>query len=282
VSLWKNQEENDARLVDEMERWLNSNRQGRIFVWLHLLSPHRPYEPPRRFRAPGGRDPSSLYDGEVRYVDELIGRVIRAIDLSIGLESALLVFTSDHGEEFGEHGSEEHGHSLHNEVTWVPLIIAGDTMPAGVTVDTRVSIIDIMPTLLEAVGAESSASAGLLGTSLYAAIARATSPRDAYMEGMLYGSTERALIVDEYKIMFDEQGGSHRLYDTKSDPSEMVDLADRHPSRTRELGAKLKEMHERLEAERSVRFPALDDAVVSDEERERLLRAMRALGYINE
>jgi hypothetical protein len=99
---------------------------------------------------------------------------------------------------------------------------------------------------------------------------------------MLYGSTERALIVDEYKIMFDEQGASHRLYDTKSDPSEMVDLADRHPGRTSELGVKLKEIHERFEAERSLRFPGLDDAVVSDEERERLLRAMRALGYINE
>jgi arylsulfatase A-like enzyme len=281
---WKQQAQADAQLVTAFVEWLESHSRGRIFVWLHVLSPHAPYDPPRPYRGAGaeGRRPSTLYDAEVRYIDDLMKNVLDAISEQIGFERSIIVFTSDHGEEFGEHGMFEHGHSLHREVMWVPLIFAGAGLPSGILVDAHVSTIDIMPTVLDLVGVPVPTPRAMVGTSLLPLITDGSLGRTLYSEGVLYGSSERALIENGFKLMYDDQQPELRLFDAERDHRERTDLADRHPERVAEMSSRLNDIHHAAVDYQAARFPIMPDSLVSAEERERIERALRALGYIND
>lgn len=279
---WKDQSGADLAVVDGFVRWLAKARQRRIFVWVHLLSPHMPYNPPRFYRVAGDRAPIDRYDAEIRYVDRLIGRVVSAIETNVGLDNTLIIFASDHGEEFGEHGMFEHGHSLHREVMSVPLILAGSGIPAGLRVETLVSTIDIMPTALHFVGHSPTRPGELAGRSLMPVLEAQDETRTAFAEGMLYGSTERVIIDAGYKLMFDEQQPHFRLYDPLADPSEQNDLAPMQVQRVDSLSQRLEDIHERSAGYAATHLSDVADTLVTPEERERIRRAMRALGYIND
>jgi arylsulfatase len=114
-------ERNDRMLAQKFDQWLGQHDpRDRMFVWLHLLTPHLPYTPNPKFmtdftatQAPPSD--SERYDAEVRAVDDIVGNIVQAIEKHVGLHRALIVFTADHGEAFGEHGMYEHGHTLHDE-----------------------------------------------------------------------------------------------------------------------------------------------------------------------
>lgn len=96
-----------------------TDAKGPVFLFVHFYEPHAPYTPPKRFLQQG-RTP---YDGEVAYVDEIVGSLfagLRRLDL---YDPSLIVLLSDHGEALGDHGEEDHGVFLYREVMHVPLII---------------------------------------------------------------------------------------------------------------------------------------------------------------
>jgi arylsulfatase A-like enzyme len=176
--------------MDEAERmfqvtsdWLGQNRDRPFFLFLHTFQIHGPYASPepwnemfvekdaawnrlalRNFLDSHGDDyPFSpeekaniiaLYDQEIRYTDDvLIGPLIaRLKELGI-YDNTLLIITSDHGEEFGDHGGWLHGRTVYDELIRVPLIIK---FPDSAYKDSRIEnmcrLIDIMPTALEASG----------------------------------------------------------------------------------------------------------------------------------
>jgi len=276
---------NDLQLIIEFAKWLAERQDQRLFVWLHLLTPHWPYDPPAQFMANGETartDDQKLeerfYNGEVRATDDLIGRITEAIDDYIGIENAVVVFTSDHGEGLGEHGMHDHGHSLHAEVLRVPLIMTAPSLPKQRTVDVDVRTIDIMPTILDLVGIEGVIQPAFEGTSLVPMIDDIESTLPVFSEAMLYGSTERSLSSGEFKLMFDEQGQRFRLFDVSKDPAEIDDVAHRHPERTDRLRDALATIHDELVVDRQRR--AGGEAEEPAHRKERMLRALRALGYV--
>jgi arylsulfatase A-like enzyme len=143
-----------------------------FFVFLHFYDPHWHYDPPASTRATFERPYTGnvtglwqdfskrprvtaadvqhlldLYDGEIRYVDDEIGRVLDHLK-SRGLDrSTLVVVTSDHGEEFQEHGSWEHQKTLYEEVIRVPLIVRGPGVSPR-REPAQVSLLDVAPTVL--------------------------------------------------------------------------------------------------------------------------------------
>ena len=126
-----------------------------MFVWLHLYDPHDPYEPPAPYAA---RYADRPYDGEVAWSDELVGRVDAAL-ARLGLRGeTLLVVTSDHGEGLGDHGEEVHGFFVYESTLAVPLLMRGPGIPAGLRLPVTVRSVDVMPTLLDLVGATPSAA----------------------------------------------------------------------------------------------------------------------------
>ena len=168
----------DATL-SELEPWL-ARAEGRpLFLWLHLFDAHSPYEPPpgydRRYwtgpdpYAENGTSPPPArvirkgfegitesdfpyqqYRAEVDYVDELVGR---ALDLP-RLRSAIVAFTADHGESFGEHGIWWNHIGLYPQTVGVPLILSWPGGPRGLRSDVPVSNVDIARTLLDLAGHE--------------------------------------------------------------------------------------------------------------------------------
>jgi arylsulfatase A-like enzyme len=114
------------------------------------------YNIPEDCRRPDGSVDAACvrarYDGEIRYADAEIGRLLDALALSGALERTLVVITSDHGESLGEHNEWfEHGYSAYEDTCRVPLLIAGPGLPGGVTA-TDVSLTDLAPTIAELAG----------------------------------------------------------------------------------------------------------------------------------
>jgi len=131
-------------------QWLKKTREKPFFLWLHFLDPHMPYSPPAEYLPkidPPPRIGNSfysatdiragiiapdlterewirqLYRSEIKYVDDNVERIIKTLKQLHCYEETLIIVTSDHGEEFWEHGNFEHGQSLYNELLHVPLII---------------------------------------------------------------------------------------------------------------------------------------------------------------
>jgi arylsulfatase A-like enzyme len=271
----------DSALVDRFEEWLGEHGRERVFAWIHLLTPHRPYV--GRPASAAGTDvpvtPSDRYDEEIQLVDGMVGRILASIERDAGFSRSTVVFLSDHGEAFGEHGSDEHGHSLHGEVTRVPLILVDPQLEPGQIFSGHVSTLDLLPTLLELVDPGTVREQEGRGTSLVASIAAARPRSPIYTEGMLYGSSERSFIEDGYKLMVDDQAEADLLFELGSDPAERSDVAASQPERTRAMRSRLDAVREQLE--RSAAAEAQVHARSPTEEEEAAaIRGLRALGYV--
>ena len=143
-----------AKRIDEMVA------QQPFLLYLHLIDPHAPYDPPPPYDT---RFPSSpalplkqsigRYDGEIAYVDDEFGRFTNLLEENDLSQNTLVVFTSDHGEELLDHGGFGHGGNLYEETVRIPLILR---MPgaqfAGSHIVSPVSLIDIAPTIMALVG----------------------------------------------------------------------------------------------------------------------------------
>jgi len=163
-----------AQVVDEALRFLDARRGLPTFLYVHALDPHSPYAPPppfdRRFGPPPGpahpaaepydyRVPADLsrivaqYDGEIAYGDQEFGRLVRELKARGLYDRAMIVFVSDHGEEFLDHGDWVHGHALYDELVRVPLVVKYPrNRNAGRRVESQVQLLDVLPTILKSQG----------------------------------------------------------------------------------------------------------------------------------
>ncbi len=119
------------------------------FLWLHYFDPHAVYQA-HASQTPtfGDQRDLDLYDGEIAFTDSHIGRLLDGLDdLGLG-EETVVVFTADHGEEFGDHGGRDHGHTLYQELLHQPLILRVPGVPAG-RYSSMVRSIDVPATLLD-------------------------------------------------------------------------------------------------------------------------------------
>jgi arylsulfatase A-like enzyme len=154
------------RLLAALDEW----EGGDLALFIHLMDSHAPYLPPKstrfRFHRPhDGPEPATgweslrllkapadiehivaIYDEEIAYADAAIDDLLRALDERGLLQRAVIAYTSDHGEEFGEHGGWQHGGTLHQEVLRVPLALRVPGLP-GARVRRPVSLVDLAPTL---------------------------------------------------------------------------------------------------------------------------------------
>ncbi len=250
--------------------WLESIRGERFLCWAHFYDPHLPYAPPPPFDAEY-RD--RKYDGEIAYVDLIIGKLLDLLKEK-GLENTtLIVVAGDHGEALGEKKEIDHGLFLYDGTLRVPMIVRlGKDLPAGRVVSSRVRLIDIMPTVLDSLGIP--VPSGVRGTSLlpYARGKRTADlpvhietfyPRETFGWSALTG-----LIDGVWKYI---RAPTPELYDLPLDPHEEKNLASAEPAVLREEARKLDEFIARSGARKG---PA--GRAVSAAEAERL----RSLGYL--
>jgi hypothetical protein len=243
---------------DRVERFLKLHSDERFFLWVHYVEALPPYDLEPGFRpmpegemaSPARRlarlgywelgDPftpreellpldveglRALYDGEIHRVDWFVGELNVLLD-GAGLNGrTLVVFTSDHGQEFMEHGGYTYGHTLYDEVLRVPLIFAwpGVTAP-GQVVETPVGLVDLAPTLAEIAGASLPPEAE--GQSLVPALRGATLEARPILSESLYRVARdvRALFQDGYKVIYDVDDDRFELYHLSTDPDEQRNL----------------------------------------------------------
>jgi len=152
-SRWGRVERRGMDVVQHAETWLTAHPAGPHFVWVHLYDPHDPYEPP----APYSQIyKDRLYDGEIAYADSALAHFITYLKKRNWYANSLIVVVGDHGEGLGEHHENTHGILLYDTTTHVPLIVKllpGADVGRVKVVEAQVRTIDILPTVLDLVGA---------------------------------------------------------------------------------------------------------------------------------
>ena len=195
-----------------------------FFLWVHYYDPHEEYRPPTRFTSVGS-GPHRLYDGEIAFVDEQLGRLLGKID-----PTTVVVVVGDHGEMLGEHGEATHGLLLNAGVRRVPLILAGPGVPAGRTSECLVRTADVAPTLERLAGVEP--PAGLDGSPLLPVPQGAGCQRISYTESFLpffaYRWYPLRSLSDGRALYL--QAPRPSLYRLDRDPGEEHDLAAEEPA----------------------------------------------------
>jgi len=184
-----------------------------------------------------------LYDAGVRQMDAEIGRLVDFLRREDMLDDTLLILTSDHGDEFLEHGGLLHSRDQYQELLRVPLIMRGPGVGAGVRIDTPVSLVDIVPTVLALLGEEPLAAVdGLDLSQLWQRDARSPGREgeDPFRDRPLLAEASAenlklAVRRGRYKLHYDRVRGTQELYDLEEDPGERVDLSQREPAIAAEL-----------------------------------------------
>lgn len=167
----------------------------------------------------------AAYEESIAYLDAQLGTLVHALDERGELDNTLVIVTSDHGEEFGEHGDFEHGTNLYMEQLHVPLVVSMQgVVPDGLRVAEPVSIASIPATVMDLIGGESDTTfaavpltevwAGTAGGPALAELTPGLSPKERM----------RALVLGEHHYI-QNPGGEEELYDWRSDPAERSDLA---------------------------------------------------------
>jgi choline-sulfatase len=242
-----------------------------FFLFVHYYDPHAAYNPPAPFAE---RFRPDLYQGEIAYVDEQIGRLRRELEGLGLLEGAVVVITSDHGESLGEHGEPTHGVFLYQSTLRIPLIIvAPGRWPGGSRVDTFASLIDVSPTLLELTGLR--VAGGLDGRSLGPAVdGQAPGVRWLPLESEFgynaYGWAPLSGITDGALKWIDAP--EPEMYDLVADPAERRNLVTARP----EDGARLASLRRTMVTEDRRSVPARAESERTESER---LARLTALGY---
>lgn len=235
---------NSELVVAAAERWLERRESAPFFLWLHLYDPHHPYWAPEGPLQFGERE-VDRYDAELRYTDARVGELWHTLE-RLGLaDSTILAVTSDHGEEFGEHGLRFHSRSLYHQAVRIPLVwqvprALGGGEPR--VIDTPVSLVDIAPTLLELAGV--ARPPGQNGQSLAAALRGGEAPaRPVLVELLPDRQIQRnaiALVWDAWKVIWDREVDAWSLYSLQ-DQADVHNLARTQPARLVELQQKLAE-----------------------------------------
>lgn len=232
--------ERKANLVTTAaNRWIRRPRSRPYFAWLHYFDPHQPVTPPEPHRSRF----SEGYDGEIAFADEQIGQVFAELKRRGTWDDTLIVVVGDHGEALLEHSEVSHSLLIFDSTMHVPFIVKlPGKKPQPRRVDAVASVVDVMPTVLSALGI--AVPPDVQGQSLVP-LARGGAPdlrRAVYMESLLPRLTcgwgeLRGIRVGGEKLIW---GPKPRLYRVAGDPGEVYDLAAKEPETVARLERELR------------------------------------------
>jgi arylsulfatase A-like enzyme/tetratricopeptide (TPR) repeat protein len=246
-----------------------------FFLWVHLYDPHAPYAPPPEFR---GRS-KTPYDDELSYTDSQVARLLDWLKTHGAADRTLIAIAGDHGEGLGDHGERTHGMLLYDSTLRVPLVLVAPGYGSAV-IDEPVSLADVAPTILRAVGVASPAE--MKGRDLLAGGRLKPDTTDAARSGGvrlqpdLYSETMYPRVagwsplqaLTDGRWMTIRSGSSTELYDLKNDPGELRDVNVTQAATASAMSA-------RMDAIQTVTASSSSRTVPPD-----VAERLRALGYV--
>jgi len=250
--------------------WLKEHKEENFFCFVHYWEPHTPYNQPPEFKnifhhepgtgdlriseapsgysyvpgwgkidelwepPPKGKVSIDLYDGEIKYVDYLVGEIVKTLKSMDILSEMVIIITSDHGEQLGQHG--EYGHSKVIEAcAFIPLIIwEPHKIPRGKVVEGYAQQGDILPTILDLLGVKKLPSVD--GKSLLPFIKKEKLEREEiFIEDHEY----RALIQGKWKYIRNYFTREEELYNLTDDPMEVLNLSGKESEYLKKMRKRL-------------------------------------------
>lgn len=311
--------------IENARAWVRDHKDERFFLFFHGYDVHRPYSPSEKnarlfsgeykgkfnvaklsadWPRPSDEDLRfviSQYDAEIRDVDDLLGDLLAEWEKMGLLDDTLVVITSDHGDEFYEHGQVYHAHSLYDELLHVPLIMVGPGVAPGVH-SRQVGLIDITPTILSAMGfgAETERMQGI--DLMPVARGDAAPPERLILSSLVFSEHPYAIAAirgEDWKLISWETAGmrdrkfppkrkeyTHKfrldrfqdfeeLFNLRDDPLEQKDVAAQHPETRNELVSvlmtRLREREDGRRAQKKKKDVELSPKEIED---------LKALGYL--
>jgi arylsulfatase A-like enzyme len=217
-----------------------------------------------------------MYDAEVRQVDDLVADFLAFLEEEGVRDDTLIVLTSDHGEEFFEHGFPGHARTQYQEVLAIPLILSGPGVPRGRRIAEPVGLVDVFPTVLALAGVDSVDPQDGLDLSAHWDAPGILAERPLFsganisnvVDNQRVANTQAMVRLGDHKLVVDRLTMRTKLYDLSQDPGELTDLSEEEPQRV-QLLMRVLARHLDTEVEWSEQAP------LSEEDMERL----NALGY---
>lgn len=285
-----------------------------FFAYLHYMEPHHPYRPPPELEAQfvteageykytngtpqGAQVPSpedleymkGLYDAEIRYNDSLLEELWASLEARGLAENTILVVTSDHGEEFMDHGGMGHGITLEIEMLHIPLIIYTGPGKANSRSDRLVRNLDVAATVLDF--ARIPLPENYDGASLAPLIHGSPGgpPDEDHESGpkpsfsFARNNVWRSVTTERWHLIRNMADDTRTLYDLEADPGGTVDVMSRNPKIAAELDAIIDTMNERYfesgEIVKTLEAIHAADAEPGAEMDPGLIRQLEALGYL--
>jgi arylsulfatase A-like enzyme len=294
-------------ITDVTLGWAAQHGQKPSFLYVHYIDPHAPYSPPPPYhqafdyrsnppRRAGDLDPLQhlpagkerekvsrildLYDGEILYTDQEVGRLLKGLEELGMLKNALVVITADHGEEFFEHGDIGHSRTLYEEVLRVPFLLSWPgQLPAGGTYEEMAGLVDVMPTLLGLLGI--APPTGLQGLSFATQLTQhmdARPERKFFAQIINDGVASEMVRHQRYKLIRNNRGQQsdpEEFYDLQQDPLERTNLTSQAQSQVAAWRQEL-DLFNRFASQAAHLIPE-GQAGKLDKDTE---KALRSLGYI--
>ena len=272
-------------VVARVLAWLRGRPKGPFFLWVHLYDAHYPYDPPPPYKRKYAAAP---YDGEIAYVDSAAGKLLAELRAQGLYDGSIITVMSDHGEALGDHGEDTHGIFLYDETIHVPLLIklphskVGGKSESGKRIESRVELVDVLPTVLQAAGVE--VPPEVQGESLLRIMSGGDAGRDssgaekqaerpAYSETdyprLAFGwSSLRALRTGKYLYI---EAPNRELYDQSADPKDTHNLSSINSAVADTLGGQLEVFRRKTSSDRQAPVQAMDPGAQAK---------LAALGYI--
>jgi len=255
------------RVETAAEEWITAHRSERFFAFVHFYDLHGPYLLPEPWLSRFGED---VYDGELAYTDDLIGRLWKTLQ-KLGLaDRTALIITADHGEGLGDHGERHHGFFLYNSTINIPMIVR---LPAGTHGGMRVQnvarLIDIAPTVCSLLGVPLLPT--FQGRSLMPEVEGKTiSPEPAYSESLypyrhFHTAPLYAIETERYSLI---SAPRRELYNLNLDPKQTHNLALSSAGVANRLESDLKQVAGSREPQATTQMSL------------EAMRALNSLGYV--
>jgi arylsulfatase len=285
-------------ITDHALAWLSRLRPDPFFLYVHYMDTHHPYRPPAEFadmfggitvdplklfndskQAPSSPESTfsaddmatlrNYYDACIRYSDYEVGRILDKVRELTSERETIVIVTSDHGDEFREHGTIYHNNVLIEELIRVPLIIWAPQQFDNRRDNSLVRHIDVLPTIADMTGSQ--APAETMGQSLVPLMSGDS--EDLGLSSFAEGDYCTSYIVGGWKMTYVDSTGDAYLYNLDDDPHEQNDLFGIERARANTMLDTLLSYRDKAATARG-HMEATED--------EETLRQLKALGYIND